>query len=179
MSRDGTDVRALTHEASNSEPTFSPDGRKLAFVRDFTIRTMDPDGSEVSGPLQRGLAPVWGAGTRVDQPLISGPRSATATVTRSGRVRLRGSSVACPGLGGDCRVTVKLTRERHGRATVVARGALLAQADSVDRLAARLSARGRRALARRRAVSAVLQVVVNRGGRRTQLFRLRLVRRNH
>lgn len=43
----------------DSNPDWSPDGTKIVFERDFTLLTMNADGSGVSGPLGAGSAPIW------------------------------------------------------------------------------------------------------------------------
>ncbi len=51
MKADGSEPRALTHNAYNFSPAWSPDGRKIAFIRSLDLNgqaflyTMNPDGS--------------------------------------------------------------------------------------------------------------------------------------
>jgi Tol biopolymer transport system component len=44
---DGTDLQQITDEGENRWPTWSPDGSRIAFVRDGGLYTMAPDGSDV------------------------------------------------------------------------------------------------------------------------------------
>jgi Tol biopolymer transport system component/protocatechuate 3,4-dioxygenase beta subunit len=49
MNADGGDVRRLTNQpARDREPTWSPDGRRIAFIRDGNIHVMNADGTDVS-----------------------------------------------------------------------------------------------------------------------------------
>jgi TolB protein len=71
MNPDGSGIRRLTHEASNTDPAWSPDGSKIAFTRGFVdedagIYVMDADGTDLrritdEGSLIDGadLGPAW------------------------------------------------------------------------------------------------------------------------
>jgi Tol biopolymer transport system component len=47
INNDGTGLRQITREGDNRWPTWSPDGSRIAFVRNGTLATMAPDGTDV------------------------------------------------------------------------------------------------------------------------------------
>ena len=104
----GRPVRTLTAGAGDGLPTFSPDGRRLAFSRGRAIYVTAIDGAPGSERrvIARGVQPVWvagGARCRV--------RAAVRPVARGRSVAVR----ACAPSAG--RLTITLTR----RGRVVAR----------------------------------------------------------
>lgn len=59
-------VRDLTQNAPDSWPTFSPDGQRIAFVRDGTIRVLNVAPGSSSVAVVAGTTPYWGGGTSDD-----------------------------------------------------------------------------------------------------------------
>lgn len=47
INTDGTGLRQITEEGENKWPVWSPDGSQIAFVRNGTLHTMSPDGSDM------------------------------------------------------------------------------------------------------------------------------------
>lgn len=75
MNNDGTGQSRLTNNpAVDSGPAFSPDGRRIAFIRNGDIWLMNPDGSD-----QRSIATHRYAGVSwIIRPMAPGSRSAMA-----------------------------------------------------------------------------------------------------
>ena len=61
MNRDGTQITPITQGVNSSQPAWSPDGSKMAFLRNGQIYTMNADGTAVT-PLTTGCCdsdPDW------------------------------------------------------------------------------------------------------------------------
>jgi Ca2+-binding RTX toxin-like protein len=103
VARDGTDLRRLTNEISDSEPAYSPDGTLIAFERAGDIWTMTTSGSELRNVTQspiRESQPAWQTGTA---RVTAGSDRPCAIVGTEGDDKLVGSEHADVfyDLGGD------------------------------------------------------------------------------
>jgi dipeptidyl aminopeptidase/acylaminoacyl peptidase len=142
-------VRQLTDGSADGAPVFSPDGRRVAFARTdggiwVTAVTAAP-GAE-RRVIRQGRSPSWGPGEARAFTALS-----VARRQRGARVRLR-LSVTVPG----SRVAVRVSRAGRTLGT----GARVVSGSGTQRLAVRLRAAGRRALAARGRLRVRVRVVV-------------------
>src|SRR6266508_2743394 len=75
INTDGTDLTRLTNDpAIDDEPAWSPDGRRIAFVRNFELYVMNADGSNVRRTFSGNLTqnPSWSPdGTKIVYSALS------------------------------------------------------------------------------------------------------------
>ena len=126
----GALVRSLTTGDTDGLPSFSPDGKQVAFTRDHDIYTVGVGGGTPHRVVAGGVQPVWATGCvfeRAVKPKIRGhsvtvtacapgPGRLTVTLTRRGR-RVARRTVTATRAGA---VTVRLARPR-GTGTLRAR----------------------------------------------------------
>jgi WD40-like Beta Propeller Repeat len=104
----GALVRSLTTGDTDGLPSFSPDGKQVAFTRDHDIYTVGIGGGTPHRVVAGGVQPVWVTG---------------CVFERTVKPKVRGRSVTVTGCApGPGRLTVTLTRRgrRVGRRTVTA-----------------------------------------------------------
>jgi hypothetical protein len=126
----GALLRSLTTGDTDGLPSFSPDGRQVAFTRDHDIYTVGAGGGTPHRVVAGGVQPVWVTGCvfeRTVKPRVRGgsvtvtacapgPGRLTVTLTRRGR-RLGSRTVSAKRAG---ELTVRLSRPR-GTGTLRAR----------------------------------------------------------
>jgi PKD repeat protein len=56
---DGTGFQRLTNSGSDAEPAFSPDGTRIAFLRNYSLSILNADGTITIPANWVGLAPTW------------------------------------------------------------------------------------------------------------------------
>jgi Tol biopolymer transport system component len=151
----GALVRRLTTGGGAGAPAFSPDGRQVAFDRNGAIWVTAVDGAPGSERrIAAGRSVAWGGG---DLTAFSALRVAA----RQRGAALRGSVRV--GIAGS-RVTVEV-RARGRRAGRIVRRSVAA---GRLRFTVRLDRRGRRSLARARALRVTLRIAVTPPGSRSQ-----------
>ena len=79
--RNGSSVRAITSGPSDARPSWSPDGRRLAFVRDGMISVVSASGGPVTTVIA-GTDPEWSPdGTRIAFAVATGVATAAVDGT--------------------------------------------------------------------------------------------------
>ena len=155
----GAKVKNLTSHPTDTTPTLSQEGDRVAFERDGMIMVVDvTTGVErVVGP---GVYPSWG-GTRSDNPPTT-PVTAGATRVKGKvlKVRKGKATVRIKCVGSD-RCTGKLTAKRHGKK--LAKGHFKVRPGTTKRKAFKLTRRGKHALRARRKIKVHVKVKTSTG----------------